>query len=124
MSGTYQLDLDFYRCRDDPELYTSPDTANKIIGFISEAGFRVCSHTCYHYPKSDGFALLVAIAESHVAVSTWPEHCYVQITIASCSHTRNNTPIARKLEGFLRKLYRPKRIIRASHPRGPKKKYL
>lgn len=124
MLGSYQLDLDFYHCRDDPQLFTSAETASRILNLISEAGFEVCSHAFVNFPESDGFTLVVIIAESYVAVSTWPEYQYVQLTISSCNYRYNNSPKARALERFLRKLYKPKFVVRKPQRRGPLRKYL
>lgn len=124
MFGSHQIDLEFYRCRADPELYTSYETACAVLRIISGAGFEVYSHTFVNFPNSKGFTLLVVIAESYVAVSTWPEYGYVQITISFCNHTQNNFSKARRLEQCLRKLYQPKLIFRRSQPRGPLKKYI
>lgn len=126
MLGTYQLDLDYYNCRDDLRLYTSPEIANRICNLVSEAGFQKCGEICYLFPNSEGFTLAVIIAESHVVVSTWPEYRYVQISISTCHYTKNNSPKARALKRSLSRLYRPKIVVDVKNPRkrGPLKKYL
>lgn len=49
--------------------------------------------TCFHKFSPHGLSGVVVIAESHLAVHTWPEHNAMCLDLFSCSD-RINAPIA------------------------------
>lgn len=53
-----------------------------------------------------GLTLLFVLAESHLAVHTWPEHGYMHIDLLSCDHKVKFGG----LEKILKKQYLPKRV--------------
>lgn len=67
---------------------TMPDPAPQAIGEAMHAtakrlGVRVLLDAPVQYPDH-GITYMMALAESHLVVSTWPEHRMVQIDLVSC----------------------------------------
>lgn len=79
----YQKTIDFYGC--DPEKINSRD-------FIEEALLKAASmmkltviNTTIHEFSPIGISGVIVIQESHIAIHTWPEHCYVALDIFTCN---------------------------------------
>lgn len=47
-----------------------------------------------HKFRGSGFTAVVCLAESHVAVHTWPELGYVTLDVHACHFSRNNARAA------------------------------
>lgn len=63
-----------------------------------------------HYFEEGGFTLIIALAESHIAVHTWPEINYVSLDVFVCNYSKNNTSNAKKLFKQLCDLFCSKNI--------------
>lgn len=80
-----QILVEFYEC--DTEIL-------KDEKYISEAMIKACeigqatvvSHT-FHSFSPFGVSGVVVIAESHVAIHTWPEYGYAAVDIFTCGET-------------------------------------
>lgn len=67
---------------------TTPDPEPQAIGEAMHAtaqrlGVKVLLDAPAQYPNH-GITYMMALAESHLVVSTWPEHRMVQIDLVSC----------------------------------------
>lgn len=51
----------------------------------------------FHNFAPHGVSGVVVITESHVAIHTWPEHCYAAIDIFSCGESLDHELIGREL---------------------------
>ncbi|WP_306370176.1 S-adenosylmethionine decarboxylase [Nocardiopsis sp. CC223A] len=81
---------------------TSPGPDPATVGEAMHAtarllGVRVLLEAPVQYPDH-GLTFMMALAESHLVVSTWPEHRMVQIDLVSC---RADAPAATALEPLL-----------------------
>ncbi|MCL5038205.1 MAG: adenosylmethionine decarboxylase [Chloroflexi bacterium] len=50
---------------------------------VREAGATIVS-TAFHHFSPEGISGVIVLAESHLAVHTWPEHGYVAMDIYTC----------------------------------------
>ncbi len=57
-----------------------------VIAAANEAGATIVGHT-FHKFDPIGVTGIVAIAESHIGIHTWPEFAYAAADIFSCSDT-------------------------------------
>ncbi len=80
-----QILAEFYNCNSD---------ALKDEKYIEDAMVQACirgkatvvSHTCHSFSPY-GVSGVVVIAESHVAIHTWPEYNYAAVDIFTCGET-------------------------------------
>ena len=69
----------------DPVLLDDLDyVRDSLIRAASETGATIVGHT-FHKFRPFGVTGIVAIAESHISVHTWPEFSYAAADIFSCS---------------------------------------
>jgi S-adenosylmethionine decarboxylase proenzyme len=63
------------------------DDADAIRAILVEAALR-CGATivdrCFHRFSPQGVSGVVVIAESHLAIHTWPEHGYAAVDLFTC----------------------------------------
>jgi len=65
----------------------------KCAAFLSELlrQFEVeVLTTSHHVFDNNSFTLVAMLAESHIAIHTWPEHELVHLDILICNHTKDN----------------------------------
>jgi S-adenosylmethionine decarboxylase proenzyme len=80
-----QILAEFYNCDSDAlknETYIEDAMVNACI--VGKA--TVVTHT-FHSFSPFGVSGVVVIAESHVAIHTWPEHNYAAVDIFTCGET-------------------------------------
>jgi S-adenosylmethionine/arginine decarboxylase-like enzyme len=65
-------------------LTTQWDHNEWIIDMLIDSGFQIIDQTEHHF-KPIGYTLLILLAESHLAVHTFPEEGKVYIQISSCN---------------------------------------
>ncbi|MEM1537612.1 MAG: adenosylmethionine decarboxylase [Candidatus Nezhaarchaeales archaeon] len=77
------LIIEFYGC--NPEMLANDERIKKtLLRSIEVMGGHVKGECLYKFPPYGGITLLIAIAESHVSIHTWPEHGYAAIDIFTC----------------------------------------
>jgi len=96
---------------------TTPDPEPQAIGeamhaTVKRLGVRVLLDAPAQYPDH-GITYMMALAESHLVVSTWPEHCMAQIDLVSC---RADTTPEAAIEPLLT-LFKPDRTTIQRIPR-------
>ncbi len=104
MDGLHVL-ANLYRCRGEPRYLTDAAALrNRCIAAIQRAGLTVLGDLFRQFPGSDGAADpaagvtgCVVLAESHVAIHTWPEIACVTLDAYVCNYSRDNTERARAL---------------------------
>ncbi len=72
----------------------------------------------FHQFEPAGVTGVVLLAESHVAVHTWPEHRYVTLDVYVCNHTGINRQKAEVLFKTLIDLFKPDHYDRVVVERG------
>lgn len=89
-----------------PALEDMDAIASQIIRLINDAEFLVLATTTHAFP-SGGFTIVIALAESHFSVHTWPELQYAALDLFACNVTRDNSESARSLFNSILKLFTP-----------------
>ena len=101
MNGLHLI-ADLYRCRCNAGLLLDRDTLETLCETeSSSAGLTPLG--CYFYQFSDeageqaGVTGTVVLAESHIAIHTWPETGDVTLDVYVCNFSRDNSELARHL---------------------------
>lgn len=66
----------------------------------------------YHSFETGGYTAIVALAESHLSIHTWPEIGYVTIDVFICNVYRDNADICEQLFSEIVSLFKPVRVER------------
>lgn len=107
MRGTHLIG-ELYGC-DGASPYLRDAGALKAlcVGRIEESGLTMLG-TCFHQFPQGGVTGTVVLAESHLAIHTWPESGYVTLDVFVCNYTMDNTGKAHWLYNELEKALAPK----------------
>lgn len=89
---------------------------------VGDAGLTVVGETFHKFPDAGsqpgGVTGVVLLAESHVAVHTWPEFGVVTLDVYVCNHSADNSPRAIALMDSLLALFAPHAAQRQSLQRS------
>jgi len=91
--------LDFHDCQPD-RLHDAAGLREAMLGAIRDAGGTIVTDV-FHAFSPHGLSGVVVIAESHVAIHTWPEHRYAAVDIFSCSPRLRQDVIQAALQAWL-----------------------
>jgi S-adenosylmethionine decarboxylase proenzyme len=75
---------------------------------------------CFHQFEPQGVTGTVLLAESHLAIHTWPENRFVSIDVYVCNLLHDNGEKARKLFHALEQALKPQRTKFHAIERGGK----
>ena len=122
MQGLH-LTADLFRCACSPELLTDRGALQATcIRLVKLAGLTVVGDDFHQFSDIAGHASgvtgLVLLAESHLAVHTWPELNAVTLDVYVCNFREDNTAKAQALADSLVALFAPERSNRNSLQRG------
>lgn len=107
---------DLYRCP-PAELLTSADALRAAcLAACEGAGLSVLGEHFYQFDGLDGGQAggatgAVVLAESHLAVHTWPERGQVSLDVYVCNVTADNSQKAERLYQRLTEMLRPGDIV-------------
>lgn len=77
--------VEYHGC--DPEILNDLEMVKKfMLEAASESGATVLDAS-FHYFTPQGVSGVVVIAESHLAIHTWPEYGYAAVDIFTCGKT-------------------------------------
>jgi len=77
--------VEYHRC--DPKILNDLERVKKfMLEAASESGATVLDAS-FHYFTPQGVSGVVVIAESHLAIHTWPEYGYAAVDIFTCGNT-------------------------------------
>ena len=94
-----QILVEFYGC-DRDVLNDEPLIREILLEGVRRSNATIVSDT-FHTFSPHGVSGVVVIAESHVAIHTWPEHGYAAVDIFTCGETIDPWIIQKYLEeGF------------------------
>lgn len=106
MEGVHLLG-EWYGCPTDTPQFTQAAALRELcVGAANEAGLTVVGESFYQF-EPQGVTGTVLLAESHIAIHTWPESGFVTVDVYVCNYTTDNTA---KAEAVFR------RIETALHP--------
>ena len=58
---------------------------------VEDSGLSVVGDFFHSFGEGAGITGVVVLAESHVAIHTWPESAYVTLDVFVCNHNRDNS---------------------------------
>lgn len=94
-----QILVEFYDC-DRDVLNDEPLIREILLEGVRRSNATIVSDT-FHTFSPHGVSGVVVIAESHVAIHTWPEHGYAAVDIFTCGETIDPWSIQKYLQqGF------------------------
>ena len=108
MDGIHLLG-EWYDCpADTPEFTRAEPLRALCINAIEEAGLAIVGD-CFNQFEPQGVTGTVLLAESHVAIHTWPEAGFVTVDVYVCNYTTDNTDKAERLFQALEAVLKPQR---------------
>lgn len=123
MQGLH-LTADLYGCQCDATLLTDADRLTALCaGAVASVGLTLVSDKFFTFPdyqgQPGGVTGAVLLAESHLAVHTWPERSGVTLDVYVCNFSTDNSSKAEKLLDDLIVAFSPReqntnRILRGS----------
>jgi S-adenosylmethionine decarboxylase proenzyme len=120
MNGLH-ITLDLYGCPEAPLLRDAAALSAVCRTAVTEAGLEIVADVFHQFGTMEqpaGATGAVVLAESHVAVHTWPELGAVTLDIYVCNFSRDNETRAEALCLRLLALFKPQRVDRQTLRRG------
>jgi S-adenosylmethionine decarboxylase proenzyme len=91
-----QILVEFYDCNRET-LNSEDDIRSILLEGVRLSGATIVSDT-FHTFSPHGVSGVIVIAESHVAIHTWPEHGYAAVDIFTCGDAIDPWVIQKYLE--------------------------
>lgn len=89
---------------------------------VQDVGLTIVGETFHKFPDTPeqpgGVTGVILLAESHVAVHTWPEFGVVTLDVYVCNYSTDNSARAQHLADSLVTLFDPRSAHRQSITRG------
>lgn len=104
---TQQLLADLQGCAFD--LRAKQRLKRAVKKLLTQHSVRVLRSAAQEF-SNDGMTLFYILAESHLAIHTWPEKGLVNVDLFLCNYSRNNNHKARAVVLGLIELFEPARI--------------
>ncbi len=98
MSLGRHLLLDFYDC--SPQLLNDDTYLEQALRRAATAAGAHVLSAHFHRFSPQGITGVLSLRESHLAIHTWPEHCFAAVDLFSCG-TIDPWPAHRLLEAAL-----------------------
>ncbi len=122
MNGLHLI-ADMYRCQCSEQLLVDRDTLEALcVAECASAGLTPLGSYFYQFTHDDGQKAgvtgTVVLAESHLAIHTWPETGDVTLDIYVCNFSRDNGDIARTLYRTLLEALQPTETVDHQVVRG------
>ncbi len=122
MNGLHLI-ADLYGCRCDPSLLESKNRLQRLcVQACRDAGLSTLGaffHQFYHADGAEaGVTGAVVLAESHLAIHTWPERGDVTLDVYVCNYSRDNSERAKALFDQLIRVLQPEQAITHAVVRG------
>ncbi|RME89638.1 MAG: adenosylmethionine decarboxylase [Candidatus Hydrogenedentota bacterium] len=112
VSGGLHILGDFYGCRGGQEYMLDADLLYEFCSEqVKQAGLTEIGQSFYQFPDA-GVTGTILLAESHVAIHTWPEKDYLTLDVFVCNVTQDNTEKAKKLFNAFVELFQPEDLRR------------
>ena len=108
MDGIHLLG-EWYGCPADTPEFTRADALRKVcVDAVAAAGLTVVGERFFQF-EPQGVTGTVLLAESHLAIHTWPEHGFVTIDVYVCNLTTDNRAKGEALFHSLERAMKPGR---------------
>ncbi len=118
MDGMHLLG-EWYDCpADTPEFRSAEPLRALCLDAAARSGLTIVGD-CFYQFEPQGVTGTVLLAESHIAIHTWPEAGFVTVDVYVCNLTTDNTAKAEQVFRALEKALRPARTrFQAIHRGG------
>ncbi len=118
MQGLH-LTADLRGCPSAGAAMTEPVALRSLcLGAVAEAGLQAVGELFHRFPPPGGVTGVVLLAESHLAVHTWPELCAVTLDVYVCNLGADNSAKAQALMASLQAAFAPAQVEQHRLPRG------
>ena len=119
MDGIHLLG-EWYGCPADTPEFTRADALRDIcIKAVESAGLTIVGDRFFQF-EPQGVTGTVLLAESHLAIHTWPEYGFVTVDVYVCNLATDNSDKAKHLFRALQAALKPQRTRYQSIWRGGK----
>lgn len=111
---------EWYECDFSAAALKDPETLRMICLFVAkDSGMQIVGDV-FHQREPEGVTGTVLLAESHLAIHTWPEAKFVTIDIFVSNYPLDNTEKALTLYAALKAYFKPvrencSRLLRGHH---------
>jgi spermidine synthase len=106
-----------YRCRQGARYSTDAELLRQFCyDSINRAGLTALGDL-FHAFEGGGVTGALVLAESHLAIHTWPELNSVTLDVYVCNYTQDNSSKARQVVNDLLRLFDPEDYVRHEVPR-------
>ena len=117
MNGLHLIG-DLGGCRCDPHLLLDGESfKEKCVALVNESGLTVMDAS-FHQFEGSGFTGTVVLAESHLAIHTWPERQGLTLDVYVCNYSADNSAKARTLFDSIVGYFQPSEVARHEVDRG------
>ena len=111
---------EWYGCPTDEPLLTQADALRDLCRrAVDDAGLTIVGDRFFQF-EPQGVTGTVLLAESHLAIHTWPEYGFVTVDVYVCNLATDNSPKAKILFRTLQAAMKPKRTKYQEIVRGGK----
>ena len=119
MDGIHLLG-EWYDCPADTPEFTRAESLRALcLDAARDAGLTVVGDS-FHQFEPQGVTGTVLLAESHLAIHTWPEYGFVTVDVYVCNLATDNSDKAKRLFRALESAMKPKRTKYQAIVRGGK----
>jgi S-adenosylmethionine decarboxylase proenzyme len=106
---------DLYEC--DPAVLADEDVIRDVMLEAARRGGATIVAQCFHRFSPHGVSGMVVIAESHLAIHTWPEHGYAAVDLFTCSdRLRPEACLSHLREAFRSRRHETNTVERGHRP--------
>ncbi len=81
------------------------DSKEKISQTIKDNGMTELGS--YYHQFEEGFTGVICLAESHIAIHTWPEYNCLTLDVYLCNYSRDNSENSRNLFKQIAEIFNP-----------------
>lgn len=122
MKGLHII-ADLYNCQKGDFLVSADKLRELCVNACTAAGLTVVGQHFYQFDGADGTQLggstgAVVLAESHLAIHTWPERDGATLDVYVCNYTCDNTGKAEAVYKTLIKALKPADVLLERVQRG------
>ena len=101
---------EWYGCPADEPLLTQADALRDLCRrVVDDAGLTIVGDRFFQF-EPQGVTGTVLLAESHLAIHTWPEERFATVDVFVCNFQHDNTAKATLLLDLLREALAPARV--------------
>jgi len=118
MQGLH-LTADLRACASATAAMTEPAALRSLcLHAVARAGLQAVGELFHRFPPPGGVTGVVLLAESHLAVHTWPELGAVTLDVYVCNLGADNSAKAQFLMDCLQAAFAPEQVEHHRLPRG------